>query len=136
MQPQWTKVTRWPKWPWWAVGIVLAWLALVIGAELLSRHYGTPIVVCPLKRFFGIPCPTCGSTRAGLAMLSGHPVRAWLWNPLMVTLGLVVAIVLAVRLATGYTLRLNLTRREKRIVGVAFLLALAGNWAYLLYIGA
>jgi hypothetical protein len=111
------------------------WLVLVIGAELLSHHYGVPIVLCLLKQFFGIPCPTCGSTRAGLAMLSGHPVRAWLWNPLMVTLGIAVAIVLGVRLATGYTLKLNLTRREKCLLGAGFLLALAANWVYLLHIG-
>jgi hypothetical protein len=128
-------VSRWPNWPLWAVGVVGVWLVLVIGVEIVSRSYGTSVVICPMKRFFGLPCPTCGSTRAGLAMLSGHPVRAWLWNPLMVTLGIAVAIVLGVRLATGYTLKLNLTRREKCLLGAVFLLALAANWVYLLHTG-
>lgn len=37
--------------------------------------------LCPLQRFVGIPCPSCGGTRAGLYLLGGDPVSAFAANP-------------------------------------------------------
>lgn len=69
-------------------------------------------------------------------MLTGEPLQAWLWNPLVVSVGAVAAVVLLVRLATGCTLRLNFTRRDWRIATAALIIAVLANWAYVLYIGA
>lgn len=38
--------------------------------------------VCLFKSFTGIPCPGCGTTRAGLAMLNGFIADALMINPL------------------------------------------------------
>ncbi|MBS3821935.1 MAG: DUF2752 domain-containing protein [Phycisphaerae bacterium] len=116
--------------------IVGVWLAMVIAVEILGRASGQHILLCPMKHLAGIPCPTCGSTRAGLAMLAGDPVRAWLWNPLVVSITAVACVVMGIRLATGWTLRLNFTQREWRIATALLILAVLANWTYLLYIGA
>lgn len=38
--------------------------------------------ICPLKLSTGLPCPSCGSTRAVLALLSGHLKEAFIINPM------------------------------------------------------
>lgn len=50
--------------------------------------------LCPLLRLTGIPCPSCGGTRATLFMLAGDPMAAWQANP-GVSLFVVVAGLLA-----------------------------------------
>ena len=55
-----------------ALGILLAcWLWLV----------EWPPVLCPFHVMTGLPCPTCGSTRAFFAFLSGQPLHALRLNP-------------------------------------------------------
>ena len=48
-----------------AVGTVLC--ALGIALVALGAHF-FGLILCPLKRFAGIPCPSCGTTRACLAL--------------------------------------------------------------------
>lgn len=36
--------------------------------------------LCPLQRFAGISCPSCGGTRAGLYLLGADPVSAFKAN--------------------------------------------------------
>ncbi|MFQ5718700.1 MAG: DUF2752 domain-containing protein [Acidobacteriota bacterium] len=38
---------------------------------------------CVVKATTGIPCPTCGGTRAAVALLHGHLLQALTWNPLV-----------------------------------------------------
>ncbi len=47
------------------------WLAL---APLVPR--------CPFRTITGIPCPTCGTTRAAVALLDGQLAQALALNPL------------------------------------------------------
>ena len=37
---------------------------------------------CPLKALVGLPCPTCGTTRAGLALAELDPIAALVASPL------------------------------------------------------
>jgi hypothetical protein len=46
--------------------------------------------ICPLKSIAGIPCPGCGTTRAGIAFLNGHFIEAFLINPV----GLIVSVMM------------------------------------------
>ena len=39
-------------------------------------------VISPLKAYFGIVCPGCGSTRAVAALLHGDIADAFYWHPL------------------------------------------------------
>ena len=68
-------------------GLAIASPAARMAADWLS-HQPT---LCPLLRFTGVPCPSCGGTRAGLYLLGGDPVSAFKMNAALtaatVTLG-------------------------------------------------
>lgn len=67
-------------------------LLFVLAAGLLAialkdpRTHGLG-VLCPSRRFLGIYCPGCGSTRATHDLLHGDFARAFRSNPLFVLLG-------------------------------------------------
>ncbi len=106
------------------VSLLLAplWVKL---APLLPR--------CTFRHLTGFPCPTCGSTRAALALASGHPLEAFLWNPLVVILGAL--FVGGGLLAPAWSLlRLPvpvLSTGAWRAIRVVALLAILANWAHL-----
>ena len=52
-------------------------LVLFIAPELLAL-----LPRCGVKAMTGVPCPTCGGTRAAMALALGQPVRALWLNPL------------------------------------------------------
>ena len=43
--------------------------------------YGLCGISCPIKHIFGISCPTCGVTRAMIAILKGDFVGYLSYNP-------------------------------------------------------
>ena len=51
--------------------IISLWITL----NLTFHHF------CPLVMLCGFPCPGCGITRAVLAFLSLHPLKAFAYNP-------------------------------------------------------
>lgn len=55
-----------------------------------NTHSG--IEICPFKRVTTLPCPSCGSTRSVIALLTGDFQKALLINPL----GFLIAVVLLV----------------------------------------
>lgn len=71
----------------------LAWLwGIVTVCSLLLRPFWlalAPLVpACPFRSITGIPCPTCGTTHAALALLNGHVGDAFSANPLAALAGL------------------------------------------------
>jgi hypothetical protein len=90
---------------------------------------------CPFHWLTGLPCATCGGTRALLALSRFDPGAAFLWNPL-VTAG-ALAFALGGLIAFG----LALAGREVRVPGptlglrVALTLAVASNWVFLVAAG-
>lgn len=68
----------------WA-GVVVCTVAL---RPVLMR---VPVLLpgCTLHTWTGIPCPTCGATRAMMALLDGHPLAALVLNPMAAAGGLV-----------------------------------------------
>lgn len=81
-------------------------VALIAIAVKDPRTHGLG-VLCPSRRFLGIYCPGCGSTRATHALLHGELARAFRSNPIFVLLG--------APLLVGYSgaLLWSIVRRER-----------------------
>lgn len=113
----------------WGVVVIVSislrrlWLALT---PFLPR--------CAFRRLTGLPCPTCGSTHAAIALLHGRVLAALAANPLITILGLgfaaggIIAPVWA--LARGPVPALSGKLPVwARVLAVAVILV---NWAYLI----
>lgn len=116
---------------WGAVAVALTALA-PLGERLTA---GLPD--CVFRALAGLPCLTCGATRAALALAQLDPVAALSLNPLA-TLGWLVLVgggwiaglaALAGRPLSEPALRLSAWQR----LGVVAVLL--GNWAYLIAAG-
>lgn len=126
------KDSRLPRWPAWALAAIGAWAVLAAAAHWLGRAAGAPATLCPLRRLTGLPCPTCGSTRAAFSLLSGHVGAAWAYNPLVFCVGVLLAVSLLARAIFARRIELKLTPGERRLAwatGAALLLA---NWVYVI----
>lgn len=118
---------------------LLVGLGAVAAAALALHGIGLPPVVCPFRAATGVPCPTCGSTRAVAALLAGQPGAALAWNPLLVGAAgawVVFALYAAWVILTGRPrLRVRLTARDlvrARIAAAGLTLA---GWAYVIAAG-
>ncbi len=130
------KASRLPRWPLWACAIVAVWLGLVGAITLLGKVTGHQSELCQFKRITHLPCPTCGSTRMCLSLLAGNPAEAASRNPLMFVAILGLAAYLLARLALARTVRLDMSRPQRRaawaLAGALFL----ANWLYVIrYVG-
>lgn len=131
-QVRFVVASRLPRWPVWAVALTVVWAGLAAGTAFLSDYLNRPIELCLLKRLTGIPCPTCGSGRAAAAILHGQFVQGWLFNPLVVTLSAVAIAVLLLRLLTGRTIQLRLSRRNRILAWILLAAATLVNWIYVI----
>ena len=57
-------------------------LAAATGVLLFFGVLGAGIVRCPMYALFRVPCPGCGSSRAGHALLALDPLEALRNNPI------------------------------------------------------
>lgn len=112
--------------------IVLGFLA---GAWVLDV-VRLPLPECHFRRFTGLPCVSCGSTRCYVAAAHGHLLTAFLYNPLIfvVSVSLLVwgawSIIATVRRLPGW--RVELTRGERRAFAMAVVFTVLANWIYLI----
>ena len=116
----------------------------VLGASALIGslwlHAGLPTPLCPLHAVTGLPCPTCGSTRAAIALVHGDLATALAWNPLMtlVMIGAALYVLYAAVVVIGKIPRLRWTppsRSESRGIRIGVILLISINWAYLIWHG-
>ncbi len=115
------------------LGLLWGGLALALVAlSPLAPHFAGLAPACLLKSWTGLPCPSCGTTRAALALARFDVLEAFIHFPLQsaawtafLTAGLVAGW-LALR---GRPLP-ALPRRLPRWLPWAALLVLAANWAY------
>lgn len=105
-----------------------------MGAWLLL---GLPWPQCTFHALFRIPCLTCGSTRATLALVHGNIGGAWHFNPLatialcgIAAFDLYAIVVLAIG-ARRFRVSLG-TSRQRRIAGGLVVSVALLNWIYLL----
>ena len=112
------------------------WGAVVLASLVLRRFWlalAPALPRCAFRSLTGIPCPTCGTTHAAVALLHGQVGIALAANPLMTLLGIVfcaggvIAPVWALARGPVPVLPSPLPRRL-RLLAVAVVLA---NWLYL-----
>jgi hypothetical protein len=119
---------------WSAVGLAAAVLAVAGGPVV-----GFLPVGCAFRAITGMPCPTCGATRAVLALLQGEWYAALRFNPLLTVTLIGWLAWLPYGLATGARrgrrLRVALSSRDCTSLRVFALGAIAVNWAFLVLDG-
>ena len=117
-----------------ALGILCAAAATLL-AKIPERLLPIPLR-CPFRALTGLPCLTCGGTRAMAALARGDLQAALSFNPLVSLTALaLVAFACASswqRLTRRSVLRIDLTPRERSGLRGLAAAALAINWVYLL----
>jgi hypothetical protein len=117
--------------------------SLGVGAAALLWHgTGLPWPRCWFRELAGLPCPFCGATHAGLALLHGDALAAIRINPLVSIIYAVTGLYdlhIAIMMLLGAgrrRLRLDgLEQQREKILLFAGLLLVTINWAYLLVQG-
>ena len=118
----------------------LIWLSASLGSLGLAASWfvlGLPWPACAFHDLTGLPCVTCGMTRAAIQFFHGHFMAALRWNPLVFAglcgvsifnaYALVVLVTRARRLRVAF--RTGAEKKWARIIAIA---VLALNWSYLL----
>ena len=120
-------------------GLVLgaAGVAACVAVGLLHLER-LPFTLCMFKRVTGLPCATCGSTRAFARLFHFDMAGAIVQNPLAAVAALGVALWALSDLALaprGRSLGIELAPVEARFLRIAAVVAFVSNWAYLVAAG-
>lgn len=113
-------------------------MAVAACALLVGRAYpmwrGQVHLACPLLEIVGIPCPTCGATRAVAALAAGRMLEALAWNPLAALggAGLLIWIPAAALMLSGVLTSPRIPTSLHPWARWAFPLLIGVNWVYLL----
>jgi hypothetical protein len=118
------------------LGAIFGAIGLVAGVAVAWLHLDRlPFAICTFKVLTGLPCPTCGSTRAIGRLFALDPAGALAMNPLTtVAAGLVAAwaIVDLALLPRRRALDVEVHPRLARGLRLAVAIVLVLNWVYLL----
>jgi hypothetical protein len=109
--------------------------AAVVGLLRLDR---IPLTLCVFKALTGLPCPTCGSTRALGRLFALDFAGALAMNPFTTLVAVLVAgwaLLDLALLPRGRALDLQVPRRLGFALRVAALALFLANWIYLIAVG-
>jgi hypothetical protein len=115
---------------------VLFWITAVLGVRM-ADHFQVGFPLCGLRLLTGLPCPTCGTTRALLASSKLEFGKAFAFNPLVI-LGSAALwawfVLWAIDrgLGSNWTGAIGKRLRHRHWLGVLVLAAVA-NWIYLIF---
>lgn len=126
-------VSRWPRVPLWAILLAIVWSVLGWVCVGLSVWFDRSVELCLFKHFSGIACPSCGFTRGFLSLIGGNFTQAWLYNPLLYSLGIFFGVVFLVRLIFARTVRIALIGPERTVVWFVASGILLANWVYVIF---
>ncbi len=90
---------------------------------------------CPFRALVGIPCLTCGGTRALLDLAHFDVVGAFSWNPLAAAAAILLVLGGFIALGAALFGRGVETPRPTPALRAALALALAANWVFLVATG-
>ena len=116
---------------------MLPLFALPMGAWILEQGVIEPSV-CGLKVALGIPCLSCGATRATLSLLDGALLTAISLQPLIIGIYFLIAAWGLASLGTflrDRKLILDLSRAEDIAFKASLVVLPLLNWAYLIWRG-
>ncbi len=123
------------RWPVVAFAVCL----LALGGLRLAVAWNLPLPGCRFHAVTGLPCMSCGSTRAALALTRGEWLEALRWNPLAVA-GFVAVAVAFLLWCADAAFGSRFLRAARQRLGCLpgwrlFAAAVALNWIYLLFSG-
>ena len=124
--------SRLPRIPFWPAAAATVWAGLAGAVIIIGKVLGVSASACWFRRLFGFPCPTCGGSRALLALLEGRLLAAIGWNPLVTALLCIAPAWILARLLLGRSPSLELRTREWRALPALIVLFVAIDWAYVL----
>jgi hypothetical protein len=104
-------------------------------AAPFAADFSAEAPACAFHALTGVACPTCGGTRAVLALARLDIGAALAWNPLVALAALVFVVGGLVALARALSGRGVADGRPPRWAGAAAALALAANWAFVVAAG-
>jgi hypothetical protein len=121
------------------LGAIFGGIGLVAAAAVWTlRLDRIPLTLCVFKGLTGLPCPTCGSTRALGRLFALDFAGALAMNPFTTLLALVVAAWALADLAllpARRALELDVSPRLGFALRVGALVLFLANWVYLLAAG-
>ncbi len=119
------------------VGLILSWIILIV--EVCNLDFlGLKLSICFFKELFGIPCPSCGTTRALIELTKGNVCSSLLINPLALValpLGLLLQINVIIDYImnkdSSYRLFLYLEMKIKtKVILIFFIVLILSNWIW------
>jgi hypothetical protein len=123
------------------LGVVFAAIGSLAGLAIVTlRLDRLPLVVCVFKGLTGLPCPTCGSTRAFGRLFRLDLRGALAMNPLATLGAILIALwalaeLLLLLPPRRRTLAIEVAPRVATALRVAVIVAALLNWIYLLAAG-
>ncbi len=111
---------------------------LLIGALIAVLHL-CGARICLFHRLTGLPCLTCGTSRAFALLMSGHIADAFVTQPLAVLAATAVfscVLIQACFIWCGrIVLSVHFERRERIALGAVTILLVIANWIWLIVRG-
>lgn len=104
-------------------------------ASPLAPALAEGMAPCPFRALAGIPCLTCGGTRALLALARLDLGAAFGWNPLAAAAAILFVAGGAIALAAAVAGREVRTPRPTPALRAGLALAAVANWAFLVAAG-
>ncbi len=102
----------------------------LIGSYFYNQGHRLPFLVCPLKYWTGIPCPTCGMTRSFMAVSQGdwsQAVEQHLFGPLLFASFIIATIHITLELLTKHHITAFYTQllRHKKLQHLSLIILIS-----------